>query len=167
MWVTIGPKLFRVAYFQTQILPPARPPLLRSPLPRFPLLSRSSAANSWRPTAGRWSLHISARARNTALVTYNADTSLSASQKQLNLKHVNSLTHSNSNTKSNECFQSQHLDAFIFICWLNINICWYKYSHQWSFQVEGLSILEKQHDVSFQITQATVTMAPNPLLQQT
>lgn len=36
---------FRAAYFQTQILPPSRLPLLRSPLPRFPLLSRSSAAN--------------------------------------------------------------------------------------------------------------------------
>lgn len=42
----------------------------------------------------------------------------------------------------------------------------YEYSHQWSLQVEGLSVLKKQHDVSFQVTQTAVTMAPNPLLQQ-
>lgn len=39
-------------------------------------------------------------------------------------------------------------------------------SDQWSLQVEGLSVLKKQHDVSFQVAQAAVTMAPNPLLQQ-
>lgn len=42
----------------------------------------------------------------------------------------------------------------------------YEYSHQWSLQVEGLSVLKKQHDVSFQVTQTAVTMTPNPLLQQ-
>lgn len=39
-------------------------------------------------------------------------------------------------------------------------------SHQRSLQVEGLSVLKKQHDVSFQVTQAAVTMAADPLLQQ-
>lgn len=39
-------------------------------------------------------------------------------------------------------------------------------SHQRSLQVEGLSILKEQHDISFQVTQTAVTMTPNPLLQQ-
>lgn len=44
--------------------------------------------------------------------------------------------------------------------------CFYQYSHQRSLQVEGLSILKEQHDISFQVTQTSVTMTPNPLLQQ-
>lgn len=39
-------------------------------------------------------------------------------------------------------------------------------SHQRSLQVEGLSVLKKQHDVSFEVPQAAVAMAPDPLLQQ-
>lgn len=49
---------------------------------------------------------------------------------------------------------------------LIIQIPEFEYPHQRSLQVEGLSVLKKQHDVSFQVTQAAVTMAPNPLLQQ-
>lgn len=102
----------------------------------------------------------------------------SASQKQLNLKHVNSVAHSNRNTKPSECLRSQHADALLFVDYLHLYLIStgivdliienpeYEYSHQWSLQVEGLSVLKKQHDVSFQVTQAAVTMAPNPLLQQ-
>ena len=38
-------------------------------------------------------------------------------------------------------------------------------SHQWTLQIEGLSVLEEQHDVSFQVTQTAVAMTSNPLLQ--
>lgn len=41
----------------------------------------------------------------------------------------------------------------------------YRKSHQWSLQVEGLSVLEEQHDVSLQVTQTAVAMTSNPLLQ--
>lgn len=37
-------------------------------------------------------------------------------------------------------------------------------SHQRPLQVEGLSILEEQHDVSLQVTQTAVAMTSNPLL---
>ena len=39
-------------------------------------------------------------------------------------------------------------------------------SHQRSLQVEGLCVLEKQHDVSLQVTQTAVAMTSNPLLQR-
>lgn len=42
----------------------------------------------------------------------------------------------------------------------------YQYSHQRSLQVEGLSVLKEQHDISLQVTQTAVAMTPNPLLQQ-
>lgn len=40
-------------------------------------------------------------------------------------------------------------------------------SHQRPLQVEGLSILEEQHDVSLQVTQTAVAMTSNPLLTLT
>lgn len=39
-------------------------------------------------------------------------------------------------------------------------------SHQGTLQVEGLSVLKEQHDVSLQVTQAAVAMVSNSLLQE-
>lgn len=89
------------------------------------------------------------------------------------------MAHSIQNTQFNEYLLSKHGHMWILfveymhlhfintgIVDLLLNNPEYEYAHQWSLQVEGLSVLKKQHDVSFQVTQTAVTMTPNPLLQQ-
>lgn len=39
--------------------------------------------------------------------------------------------------------------------------------YQWSLQVEGLSVLAKQHDVFLQVVQTAVLVAPDALLYRT